>query len=61
VESLFVDPEAANVVLCTHGELIGRLFARLVPAGLVVEDPLLWPKGSTWLLWRTIAGCTPAS
>jgi phosphohistidine phosphatase SixA len=53
VELLFVDPEAANVVLCTHGELIGRLFARLVPAGLVVEDPLLWPKGSTWLLWRT--------
>ena len=51
VESLFVDPEAANVVLCTHGELIGRLFARLVPAGLAVEDPLLWPKGSAWLLW----------
>ena len=42
-----------NVVLCTHGELIGRLFARLVPAGLAVEDPLLWPKGSAWLLWRT--------
>jgi broad specificity phosphatase PhoE len=53
VESRFVHPEAANVVLCTHGELIGQLFGRLVPAGLAVEDPLRWPKGSAWLLWRT--------
>jgi phosphohistidine phosphatase SixA len=28
------------------------LFARLVPAGLAVEEPLCWPKGSAWLLWR---------
>jgi hypothetical protein len=33
--------------------LIGRLLARLVPAGLTVEDPLRWPKGSAWLLWRS--------
>ena len=52
VESRFVHGEANNAVLCTHGELIGRLFARLVPAGLAVEEPLLWPKGSAWLLWR---------
>ena len=53
VESLFLGREAANAVLCTHGELIGHLFARLVAAGLTVEDPLVWPKGSAWLLWRT--------
>jgi broad specificity phosphatase PhoE len=53
VESLFVDPEAGDAVLCTHGELIRQLFARLVPAGLAVEEPLAWPKGSAWLLWRT--------
>ena len=52
VASRFVHGEAGNAVLCTHGELIGRLFARLVPAGLAVEEPLRWPKGSAWLLWR---------
>ena len=53
VASLFVHGEAGNAVLCTHGELIGRLFARLVPAGLAVDEPLRWPKGSAWPLWRT--------
>jgi hypothetical protein len=48
-----VHREAANAVLCTHGELIGGLLARLVPAGLAVTEPLRWPKGSAWLLWRT--------
>jgi 8-oxo-dGTP diphosphatase len=52
VASRFVHGEASNAVLCTHGELIGRLFDRLVPAGLAVEEPLHWPKGSAWLLWR---------
>jgi phosphohistidine phosphatase SixA len=46
-----------NAVLCTHGETIGRLLAELVVEGLVVESvlegPLDWPKGSTWLLQRT--------
>jgi hypothetical protein len=40
-------------VLCTHGELIGRLLAELVADDLAVEEPLDWPKGSTWLLERT--------
>jgi hypothetical protein len=44
------------VVLCTHGEVIGRLLAGLVAEGLVAEDPLDWPKGSTRLVQRTDQG-----
>jgi hypothetical protein len=44
-----------NAVLC-HGETIGRLLTELVAEGLVLEDRLDWPKGSTWLLQRTDQG-----
>jgi hypothetical protein len=44
------------MVLCTHGEVIGRLLGELVAEGMVVEDPLDWPEGSTWLLQRTDRG-----
>ena len=50
---LFWDRRLANAVLCTHGETIGRLFVQLAAQGLVVPEPLHWPKGSTWLLHRT--------
>jgi 8-oxo-dGTP diphosphatase len=50
--SLFWDLELRNSVLCTHGEGIGLLLTRLLADALVVEDPLDWPKGSTWLLER---------
>ena len=30
-----------------------ELLTRLIADTLVVEDPLDWPKGSTWLLERT--------
>jgi 8-oxo-dGTP diphosphatase len=58
VRAVFWDRALRNAVLCTHGEVIGRLLAELVAEGLVVEglvveDPLDWPKGSTWLLQRT--------
>ena len=53
VRAVFWDRTLRNAVLCTHGETIGRLLAELVAEGLVVEDPLDWPKGSTWLLQRT--------
>jgi hypothetical protein len=36
--------------------MIGRLLAELVAEGLVAEDPLDWPKGSTWLVQRTDRG-----
>jgi phosphohistidine phosphatase SixA len=50
---LFWDRRLGNAVLCTHGEMIGRLFARLAGQGLVALAPLVWPKGSAWLLQRT--------
>jgi 8-oxo-dGTP diphosphatase len=49
--ALFWDLELRNSVLCTHGEGIG-LLTWLIADILVVEDPLEWPKGSTWLLER---------
>ena len=50
---LFWDRRLSNAVLCTHGETIGRLFARLAGRELVAPQPLQWPKGSAWLLHRT--------
>jgi phosphohistidine phosphatase SixA len=49
---LFWDLELRNTVLCTHGEGIGLLLTRLLADVLVADDPLHWPKGSTWLLER---------
>jgi 8-oxo-dGTP diphosphatase len=53
VLAVFWDRDLRNAVLCTHGETIGRLLTCLVADGLAVEDPLHWPKGSTWVLQRT--------
>lgn len=50
--ALFWDLELRNSVLCTHGEGIGLLLTRLISDALLVEEPLDWPKGSTWLLER---------
>jgi 8-oxo-dGTP diphosphatase len=50
---LFWDRQLPNTVLCTHGEMISQLFARLTGQGLVAPAPLVWPKGSAWLLQRT--------
>jgi phosphohistidine phosphatase SixA len=47
------DRRLRHVVLCTHGETISQLFTELARDGLEVEEPLDWPKGSTWLLQRT--------
>ena len=49
---LFWDLELRRSVLCTHGEGIGLLLTRLLADALLAEDPLDWPKGSTWLLER---------
>jgi phosphohistidine phosphatase SixA len=53
--ALFWDLELRNSVLCTHGEGIGLLLT-LIADVLLVEDPLDWPKGSTWLLERVNRG-----
>jgi phosphohistidine phosphatase SixA len=50
--ALFWDLELRNSVLCTHGEGIGLLLTQLIADVLLAEDPLDWPKGSTWLLER---------
>jgi phosphohistidine phosphatase SixA len=52
VLALFWDRELRDAVLCTHGETIGRLLEQLVTDGLVLGEPLHWPKGSSWLLQR---------
>jgi 8-oxo-dGTP diphosphatase len=46
------DHELRNAVLCTHGETIGRLIVQLVEDGFDMKGPMLWPKGSTWMLQR---------
>jgi 8-oxo-dGTP diphosphatase len=42
--------QGQDAVVCTHGEVIGQVLARLVADGLAVDQPLAWPEGSTWLL-----------
>src|SRR5215211_6887842 len=53
VLALLGDLRAQNAVVCTHGEVIGQVLARLVVDGLTVDQPLIWPKGSSWLLEGT--------
>jgi phosphohistidine phosphatase SixA len=50
VLALLGDLQAQDAVVCTHGEVIGQVLVRLVADGLMVDQPLAWPKGSTWLL-----------
>jgi len=50
-----------DVVLCTHGELIGQLLGLLRERGAPIGRHAQWPKGSTWLLRLTgdrVAGAT---
>jgi phosphohistidine phosphatase SixA len=49
------DGDAATV-LCTHGELISRLFDRLAAAGVRFPVAPTWPKGSTWILRHANGG-----
>jgi phosphohistidine phosphatase SixA len=50
---LIGDPRFAVAVLCTHGEVIERLFGRLVAGGLRPEGGPRWAKGSVWVLRGT--------
>jgi len=50
---LFRNNQAQNAVVCTHGEVIGQVLAGLVVDGLTVDQTLVWPKGSSWLLKGT--------
>ena len=46
---LLLDSSGDDVVLCTHGELIGPLLGRLRELGAPIGDEVTWPKGSVWL------------
>jgi phosphohistidine phosphatase SixA len=52
VLELLGDPAMRHAVLCTHGELIGQVFERLLAEGLDLPGDPRWPKGSTWVLGR---------
>ena len=50
VLELLTSPALDKAVLCTHGEVIGKVFDELQAAGIELTDPPRWPKGSTWML-----------
>lgn len=52
VLELLADPAIRHAVLCTHGELIGQVFEKLLADGLDLPGRPRWPKGSTWVLDR---------
>jgi broad specificity phosphatase PhoE len=50
VLALLADPTLDHAVLCTHGEVIGKVFHELQQVGLALTHRPQWPKGSTWVL-----------
>jgi phosphohistidine phosphatase SixA len=50
VLELLTSPALDRAVLCTHGEVIGKVFDELQAAGIDLSDPPRWPKGCTWIL-----------
>jgi 8-oxo-dGTP diphosphatase len=50
VLELLTSPALKDAVVCTHGEVIGKVFDELQVAGIELSDPPRWPKGSTWML-----------
>jgi 8-oxo-dGTP diphosphatase len=50
VLELLTDPALDRAVLCTHGEVIGKVFDELQRAGIELTGPFRSPKGSTWIL-----------
>ncbi|HEX8805187.1 MAG TPA: phosphoglycerate mutase family protein [Acidimicrobiales bacterium] len=39
-----------DAVVCSHGDVIPEILRALRAAGTRVDDPFVWPKGSTWRL-----------
>jgi 8-oxo-dGTP diphosphatase len=48
--ALLRDDALRGAVLCTHGELIGQVFERLLAGGLRLPGEPRWQKGSVWVL-----------
>jgi broad specificity phosphatase PhoE len=59
--ALVLDSDTDDMVLCTHGELIGPLLARLRELGAPIGEAATWPKGSVWLLEAVDGAITRAS
>lgn len=59
--ALVLDTRADDLVLCTHGELIGPVLVRLRELGAFINDELAWPKGSVWLLEAADGAITRAT
>jgi 8-oxo-dGTP pyrophosphatase MutT (NUDIX family)/phosphohistidine phosphatase SixA len=41
-------------VLCTHGDVTTKVVLSLVEDGVPVEGPMVWKKGSSWVLERDV-------
>jgi 8-oxo-dGTP diphosphatase len=41
-------------VLCMHGDAIPKVVLSLVEDGVPVDGPMVWKKGSTWVLERDV-------
>jgi phosphohistidine phosphatase SixA len=52
VLELLEDRTLRGAVLCTHGEVIARIFKHLRAEGLELGPQPRWAKGSTWVLGR---------
>jgi phosphohistidine phosphatase SixA len=50
VLELLRDDALDGAVLCTHGEVIARVFEHLQAEGVRLAGPPRWQKGSTWVL-----------
>jgi broad specificity phosphatase PhoE len=59
--ALVLDTLAVDMVLCTHGELIGPVIGRLRELGAPIGDDVGWPKGSVWLLESADGAITRAT
>lgn len=53
--SLIHSLQEESAVLCTHGDVIADLVGHLFAAGVPMDGPMEWKKGSIWEL-RTIKG-----
>ncbi len=41
-------------VLCTHGDVVPKVVLPLVEDGVPAEGPMVWKKGSIWVLERDV-------
>jgi 8-oxo-dGTP diphosphatase len=50
VERLVSSLAGSTAVLCTHGDVIAAFVEKLVRAGVSLDGPVQWKKGSIWVL-----------